>query len=112
MSKEMLCGHLDQYMSIVACDRMRDVLVLCVGMACDFMKRVQADPSVNAIDSIEAVRYAFTTLPGAGTMVSQQRKIYQRAVPRMLATSDGDDKKGAVFFSAFDVVTIMLQEST
>ena len=110
VSKELLVNHIDQCMHITSCDRVRDLVVMCVGMTCNFVQ-VHVEEGLDFEEVVAAACSAFTSLPCAATMINQRRPTYQRAIPRSLKTGSADDKKGAVFFSAFQLVAIMLQES-
>ena len=114
VGKAMMQMHVDHCMGIPELDLVRGLLISCMLMATEFIETEQQMGSDNGQPHpslFKSTRDAFTRLPNAGTMVDQRRRVYQRAVPRTLSTSSGGDKKGAVFFSAHNLVTIMLQES-
>ena len=112
MGKAMLRLHVDQYLSLADLEQVRGLVIACVELTTTFIEEELKASDGNADPEVFCTaRRAFKSLPGAGTMVEQKRKLFARAVPRTLATTNGGDKRGAVFFSAHDLVNIMLQES-
>ena len=108
----MLRLHVDQYLELADLEQVRALVIACVALTTTFIEEELQASGCNADPSMFCTaRTAFTSLPGANMMVAQKRKLYARAVPRTLATTNGGDKKGAVFFSAHDLVNIILQES-
>lgn len=51
-------------------------------------------------------------LPNVSSLIGQRRKLIAGATPRHLTTSTNKnvDRRGAAFFNAHDVITVMLQE--
>ena len=112
MSKAMLRLHVDQYLSLADLEQVRGLVIACVELTTTFIEEELKASDGNADPEVFCTaRRAFKSLPGAGTMVEQKRRLFARAVPRTLATTNGGDKRGAVFFSAHDLVNIILQES-
>ena len=89
----------------------RSLALVISSMTCDFIEQEMGQLGRPAGGEVvfQSARQAFTSLPTAETLVAQRMAVYQRAVPRHL--SEGGDKKGAAFFNAHTLVTIMLQES-
>ena len=112
MGKVMLQSHVDQYMGMPDLEVSRALVQMCVGLTCDFIEQelglLGCPPGGDLV--FQSARRAFQQLPAASRLVANRRQVYQRAVPRHLSTSE-NDKKGAAFFSAHNLVTILLQES-
>ena len=108
MGKAMMRMHVDQYIDISDLELVRNLVLVTAELTVEFIESElqSADQSL-----FERARSAFTKLPSARTMVDQRRKIFLRAEPRHLSTHAGADKKGACFFSAVNLVTILLQEN-
>ena len=106
--------HVDQYMKLTDLETVRGLLVASTELVTAFIHAeliaMDMDPGP---DMFQTVRRAFAGLPNAGTMVEHRRRVFMRAIPRHLSTgiSKSVDERGAVFFSAHNLVTIMLQES-
>jgi hypothetical protein len=109
MGKALLCAHVDQYMTMMELNVCRSLVLVISSMTCDFIEHELGQLGRDGEFVFQSARQAFTSLPTADTLVAQRRRVYQRAVPRHL--SEGGDKKGAAFFNAHTLVTIMLQES-
>ena len=119
VSKAMLRMHVDHYMNLKDLDLVRDVVIVCSDMLAEFVEselQQCGSGKCGDLDLFQNARRAFTSLPNAATMVEQRRRVYQRAFPRSLSTGTdkgaAKDKKGAAIFSAHNLVTILLQEST
>jgi hypothetical protein len=110
IGKVFLQAHVDCYMTMPSLDICQSLLILCAEMCVDFIEQelgqLGCPPGSDVV--YQSARQAFSRLPNAGTLVSNRRAHYMRAVPRHLSV--GGDKKGAAFFDAHTVVTIMLQE--
>ena len=111
MGRALLCAHVDQYMTMADLNVCRSLVLVISSMTCDFIEHELGQLGRPAGGEVvfQSARKAFASLPPADTLVARRRAVYQRAVPRHL--SEGADKKGAAFFNAHTLVTIMLQES-
>jgi hypothetical protein len=113
LGKALLSAHVDHYMQMTELDKCQSLVQLCVSMTCDFIEGELTHLGCpHSSDTIKAARHAFSRLPNVGTLVEQRRAVYQRAIPRHLTSGVGGDKKGAVFFNAHTLVTIILQENS
>jgi hypothetical protein len=112
LGKAFLRAHVDHYLTYSDLDLCRTLSQLCAKMACDFIEQElgQLGCPPGSAEVFQHARAAFSSLPAAGALVEQRRAVYMRAEPRHLSTSSGD-KKGAAFFNAHTLMTIMLQES-
>ena len=110
VGKHMLKAHIDHHMSITHLDQMMNVLVSCVDLVLDFIESEAQQDDAAWRPALEVASIAFQKLPAAHSLIREQQKSIMRAIPRNLSTT-GDDKSGAAFFSAHQLVTIMLQES-
>ena len=112
MGKAMLQMHVDYYFDLTDLEHVRGLVVSCAELVTAFVEgELQANGVILDPTVFSSARAAFTSLPSTATIVARRRQLYNRAVPRHLASDKGGDKKGAVFFSAHNLVTIMLQES-
>ena len=112
ISKFFLHAHIDHYISLTQLDTFRGLLRVCASLTTEFIEEELHLDDCPADKSIfETARRAFDILPNMNTMINQRRRLYARAVPRHLtAIETGADRKGAAFFNAHEVLTIMLQE--
>ena len=114
LSKELMRMHVDHYVSMEDLELVRGVVLRCSELLTAFIEdelRAVGLHSRECESAFTSARGAFSGLPCVRTMVEHQRNYYMRAQPRQLLTGAGEDRKGAAFFSAHNVITIMLQES-
>ena len=111
MGREMLKAHQDKYISVAALDHFHTMLLAVVNLTLGQLTDLIAS-GLDGARAVEAAHGAFKCLPAAETLIRKEREYFTRAVPRTLSTgSSAEDASGAVFFSAYQVVTILLQES-
>jgi hypothetical protein len=103
LSNELCKAHFDRFIKMESLQCIIAVLVAVVLLVLSFIKSESGESAV-----CEDVRAIVTSLPSADTMVDAGRKKYMRVVPLCLPGADA--KKGAVFFSLIQLVTVMLQE--
>ena len=111
IGKWFLHGHIDHYLSLTELDSMRGLLRICASLTTEFIKeelQLSGHPANPKI--FESACRAFEVLPNVSTLINQRQKLIARAIPRHLGTSR-EDKKGAAFFDAHTLLTILLQES-
>ena len=112
MGRELLKANIDKYASLATLDMVSEIVKSCVNMTLEFVAQEQGreEHMRDVPASIAAAERVFNSLPSVGTLLSQRRAYVMRATPRCLQT--GDNRKGAAFFAAHTLITILLQEST
>ena len=109
---EILRAHTHDYVKVEHLNILRNLIVQVASMIITFIKDEDAMGGVSLDTILEAANAPFNEMPPAETMITQRRKIFQRAIPRPVVGGefDNDSKKGAVRFDALQLVTILLQE--
>ena len=117
IGQQLLKAQVDRFMKLTDLDVVLALSIACASQAIDFIQQeltaIGTPPEQgDAFQSTMAsARKAFTSLPSAGTLVRKCRAGIMRAVPRFLGAAGTVDRKGACFFSAHQLVAIMLQEN-
>ena len=108
----LLQAKTDKYVKTEHLDIVRNLMVQVVGMAVIFIKNEHNMGDVDIDTILESAYSPFKNLPPAATMIEQRRKVYQRAIPRPIGGGefDSENKKGAIRFDAYQLITIILQE--
>ena len=101
---EMLKAHFDMKMGI---DDLQHAMALIVAIVCFVLQYVET----NGVEVCGEVRTVFSEMPSVLTMIAQGRKKYLRVEPLVYKGVSNHDKGGACFFSLFQLITVMLQES-
>jgi hypothetical protein len=110
MGRDLKAAHEDRFMQLADLDHVRTLIIAVTELTLDFVGEEIA-ASHSPTDVLQDVRAAYRTLPNVGTMISMRRSALTTAKLKTLSDTKGEDRKGAVFLSAFELVTIMLQES-
>ena len=113
---ELLHAHLNFFMHLKHADVLRSLTLAVVGLVLEHslseLAHVLDDQSAAAAGQVLArVGKICKELPSTSALIAQQRLVYQRASPYSFVGLSGADKAGAAFFSAVQLVTVMLQES-
>ena len=105
MERAMLQAHIDKYIPLTHLDFVRTLVISMIHMTVQFIQDEADLPSNIRGYALEP----FINMPSVGAMTKARRKCYSRATPKTLSITGGD-KKGGVFFSAVQLVTVFLQE--
>ena len=103
---ELMKAHYEQEMDMPALTHMLNVITSVLLVVMSFIQS-----SEDAIEACKIVTSAVQELPSAATIVEQGKKRFLRVEPLIYTGARNEDKKGAVFFSLIQLITVMLQES-
>jgi hypothetical protein len=113
---ELLQAHLNYFMHLKHADVLRSLTLTVVALVLEHslseLAHILDDQSAAAAGQVLArVGKICKELPSASALIAQQRLVYQRVTPYSFVGLSNVDKAGAAFFSAVQLVTVMLQES-
>ena len=105
---EMLKAHFDLKISKTDLAHMMAIIMAVVRMILCFIESsVSRDPATACSD----VQTVFDELPSVTAIINSGKKKYLRVEPLIFKGVSSADKRGAVFFSVYQLITVMLQES-
>ena len=105
LSTALLAAHYDFYIGVAHLEHVMLMMTTIVLLVLSFFEAEGCGPELCA-----EVRQVLTTLPSVNEILSKGRAKYMRVEPLTLS-GIAKTKQGAIFFSMFQLVTVMLQES-
>ena len=117
IGRELLKAQIDRLMKLTDLDVVLALSIACVSQAIDFIQQELMDSDMPPLmqesfqTTLGSALKAFTSLPSARTLVQKRRAEVMLAVPRFIGAASTEDRKGACFFSAHQLIAIMLEEN-
>ena len=117
IGRELLKAQIDRFMKLTDLDVVLALSIACVSQAIDFIQQELMDSDMPPLmqesfqTTLGSALKAFTSLPSARTLVQKRRAEVMLAVPRFIGAASTEDRKGACFFSAHQLIAIMLEEN-
>ena len=106
LSSALLVAHYDFYIRVAHLDHVMTMIVTVALLIVSFIES-EADGTA---ETCAVVRTTLETLPSVNEFLSRGKAKYLRVEPLLLQGTESA-KKGAVFFSVIQLVTVLLQES-
>jgi hypothetical protein len=106
-TKEMLKAHFDMCIGVHDLEHARSMMIAMVRLVVQFV--AVSDERCAAV--VSEITKVFEELPSVNEAIAQGRKKYLRVEPLAFKNMSKDDKSGAIFFSIYQLVTVILQES-
>ena len=107
LTAEMHHAHFDKYIGVAALEHMKTMLLNFTALVIEFV-----ESECDAPQQCEELRGMLSTLPPVGTMIKQGKAKYTRIEPLTYRHLGNQERKHFVSFSIYQLVTVMLQESS